>query len=67
MEEKEKQIDFKAVELLTNLQMDINNIIMNKSIKELTKNKNINIELIDSIKDSINNTLKEYLNYYINK
>lgn len=64
---EEKQIDFKAVELLTNLQFDINNIIMAKSIKELTKNKNINIELIDSIKDSINGTLKDYLNYYINK
>lgn len=55
------------IEMLENLQNDINNIIVKTSIKQINKNKQVNIETIDSIKKQVNDKVNSYIDYLLNK
>ena len=55
------------IEMLENLQNDINNIIVKTSIKQINKNKQVNIETIDSIKKQVNYKINAYIDYLLNK
>lgn len=64
---EQKQIDFKSVEMLQNIQIDVNTIIMQQGIKKLDKLNGEAIDTITAIQKEINKTLAEYLNYILTK
>nr|DAK86217.1 MAG TPA: hypothetical protein [Caudoviricetes sp.] len=64
---QEKQIDFKSVEMLQNIQIDINSIIIQQGIKKLDKLNSEAIDTITAIQKEINKTLAEYINYILTK
>lgn len=65
--DQSNQIDYKSLQMLLNLQIDINHIIMSESLREINKLNQIDIKVIDNIKDKINNNIKEYIQYIMNK
>lgn len=64
---KEKKPNFDGVEMLLNLQTDINQIILSKALKNLTKLDKTAQDTINNIQQAINDTMKEYLDYMLSK
>ncbi len=63
--DKIEKID--VVEMLSNLQTDANNIILQQAVNNLTKLDETAADVINRIQLEINKTFKDYFNYIVNK
>ncbi len=63
----DKKINTDDIEMISNLQADINNIILQQAMKNIDKLDKTAQDTINNIQHDINKTIKEYLIYILNK